>query len=56
LNSSRRFAAFVSAQGLELDTTSFRLHGNIKHPETGAAVEHERASLLLEAVFDAQGD
>lgn len=50
------FCAFLGTQGLQLDTGSFRLQGNITHAETGGAVENERVSLLLEEFFDAQGD
>lgn len=50
------FCAFLAAQNLHLDTSSFRLHGNVVHSETRLAVDNERVALLLEEFFDMQGE
>lgn len=50
------FMRFLGAQGLHLKTDSFRLHGNVVHLETGAAIEPDRVSALLDEIFAAQHD
>lgn len=50
------FAAFLGSRGLKFDTASFRLHGNISDARTGALVENEAVTGLLDAFFAAQAD
>ncbi len=50
----RPFAGFLAAQGLKLDTSSFRLHGNITQIDGGAVVEHEQVTALIDGFFAEQ--
>lgn len=50
------FIGFLNAQHLHLKTDSFRLHGNVVEQKSGAVVEPERVSALLEEFFAAQED
>ena len=50
------FIGFLGSRGLKFDTSSFRLHGNVSEAETGAVVEDDRVSALLEDFFGLQAD
>ena len=50
------FIGFLGANGLKFDTGSFRLHGNISEVETGALVDRERVSALIDGFFAAQAE
>ena len=50
------FIGFLGSRGLKFDTSSFRLHGNVSEAETGAVVEADRVSALLEDFFGLQAD
>src|SRR4051812_43377890 len=50
------FIGFLGSRALKFDTMSFRLHGNISDAATGAPVEHERVSALLDEFFGLQAD
>lgn len=52
----RPFIGFLNAQQMHLKTDSFRLHGNVVERETGAVVETERVSALLDDFFASQED
>lgn len=52
----RPFIGFLNARQLHLKTDSFRLHGNVVEQESGAVVEPEQVSALLEDFFAAQED
>lgn len=52
----RPFMSFLDAQGLEHRLTSFRLHGNIHDRASGAAIEDERVTRLIDDFFVAQHD
>jgi hypothetical protein len=52
----RPFIAFLGANGLKFDTASFRLHGNISDAATGAVIEHERVTALIDGFFAVQAD
>jgi hypothetical protein len=45
------FIGFLGANGLKFDTMSFRLHGNISQAATGAIVETEAVTALLDGFF-----
>lgn len=47
---------YLEAHGLRLRLTTFRLFGNVFDIETGAAIEKERISALLDGFFGAQTD
>lgn len=47
---------YLEAQGARLQLTTFRLFGNVFDIETGAAVENQRVSALLDGFFGAQTD
>lgn len=50
------FTGFLGAHGLKFDTASFRLHGNISDAQTGAVVENDAVTGLIDAFFAAQAD
>jgi hypothetical protein len=52
----RPFTSFLNARSLHLNCRSFRLHGNVVDPVTGAVVEDERVLLLMEEFFCVQGE
>lgn len=52
----RPFVGFLGSNGLKFDTLSFRLHGNISDVASGAIVEPERVTALLDGFFAAQAD
>ncbi len=52
----RPFIGFLNMQHLHLKTDSFRLHGNVVERQTGAIVEPERVSALLDDFFSVQDD
>lgn len=52
----RPFIGFLASQGLKLDTSSFRLNGNISDAATGAIVEPERVAALLDGFFAVQAE
>ena len=49
------FIGFLGSRALKFDTMSFRLHGNISDAATGAPVDNERVSALLDEFFGAAG-
>jgi len=52
----RPFIGFLGSNGLKFDTTSFRLHGNISEAGSGAVVDNERVSGLIDGFFAVQAD
>lgn len=48
------FTDFLGARGLKFDTASFRLHGNISDAGTGAVLENDAVSGLLDSFFAEQ--
>jgi hypothetical protein len=52
----RPFIGFLGSRQLRFDTQSFRLHGNISEAATGAPVEHDGVSALLDEFFGLQAD
>lgn len=50
----RPFTAFLGAEGYDLRTDTFRLHGNVVTPETGEVASRETVSALLDGFFAAQ--
>jgi hypothetical protein len=52
----RPFIGFLGSRQLTFDTKSFRLHGNISEAATGAVVDNDRVSALLDAFFALQAD
>lgn len=50
------FIGFLGSNGLRFDTASFRLHGNISEVATGAVVEAERVTTLIDGFFAVQAD
>lgn len=47
---------YLEAQGARLQLSTFRLFGNVFDIETGAAIENERISDLLDGFFHAQSE
>lgn len=52
----RPFIGFLNAQKLNLQTTSFRLRGNIVEMDSGTVLSDERVTGVLGDFFDAQSD
>ena len=52
----RPFIGFLGSRQLKFDTQSFRLHGNISEAATGAIVDNDRVSALLDEFFALQAD
>jgi hypothetical protein len=52
----RPFIGFLGSRQLKFDTHLFRLHGNISDAATGAVVDNDRVSALLEEFFALQAD
>jgi len=50
------FVGFLNAQGLDLRTDSFRLHGNVFDRLTEEVAANDRVSALIEAFFVVQAD
>ena len=47
---------YLDSQDVELKLDTFRLHGNARERKTGAVLENERVSALIDAFFAAQTD
>lgn len=50
------FVSFLDGQDIELKLTTFRLHENATYRSTGALVETERVSALIDEFFRVQAD
>jgi hypothetical protein len=50
------FIGFLGSRALKFDTQSFRLHGNISEAATGAPVDNQGVSALLDEFFGLQAD
>lgn len=50
------FIRYLASVGLSFDTASFRLHGNVSDAATGAPVESERVTELIDGFFALQAE
>ncbi len=42
---------FLASRGLHLDVSSLAIHGNVSHRETGATVERDQVTVLMQEFF-----
>jgi hypothetical protein len=52
----RPFIGFLGVNGLRLDTSSFRLHGNVFEIATDKVVDNDRVTALIDGFFAAQAE